>query len=171
MFLRRRLACLLAATLFLTPLVPAAAAPPRSREASPKVSNLKTNNLTNPLGIAAGTPRLSWQLDGPRRGISQRSYEVQVASSAAKTSSPDVWNSGVVQSDRSVEVPYGGPALTPYTAYFWTVRVWDDTGTPSAWAPVATFETGALQPSGAATGSARTVSPAPSGPTTRSTST
>ena len=70
-----------------------------------------------------------------------------MASFAAKTSSPDVWSSWAVQSDRSVEVPYGGPALTPYTAYFWTVRVWDGTCTPSAWAPVATFETGALHPS------------------------
>jgi alpha-L-rhamnosidase len=32
------------------------------------VLNLKTNNLTNPLGIAAGAPRQSWQLDGTRRG-------------------------------------------------------------------------------------------------------
>jgi len=111
------------------------------------VLSLKTNNLTNPLGIAAGAPRLSWQLDGTRRGTTQTRYEIHVASTAAKTIRPDIWNSGAVQSDRSVDVPYGGPALTSYTAYNWTVRVWDDTGTASAWAPVATFETGALQSS------------------------
>ncbi|WP_433013522.1 family 78 glycoside hydrolase catalytic domain [Kribbella sp. CA-294648] len=142
MSLRSRFGCLLAAVLLLTPLLPATAAP----SATTKIANLRTNSLTNPLGIAAGTPRLSWQLDSNRRCTTQTQYEIHVASTAAKTSQPDVWNSGVVTSDRSVDILYAGPALTPYTQYFWTVRVWDDTGTASAWAPVATFETAALQP-------------------------
>ncbi|WP_206685791.1 family 78 glycoside hydrolase catalytic domain [Kribbella qitaiheensis] len=145
MSFRSRLTCLLAAALLLAPLVPATAAPPRL--ACPQVSNLKTNSLTHPLGVAAAAPRLSWQLDGTRRGTTQTRYEVHVASTAAKTGKPDIWNSGVVQSDRSVDIAYGGPALTPYKAYFWTVRVWDNAGTASEWAPVASFETGALQPS------------------------
>ena len=145
MSLRSRLTCLLAAVVLVTPLLPATAAPPGM--ACANVSNLKTNSLTNPLGVAAAAPRLSWQLDGARRGTTQTRYEIHVASTAAKTAKPDIWNSGVVASDRSVDVTYGGPALTPYKAYYWTVRVWDDTGTASSWAPVATFETGALQPS------------------------
>jgi alpha-L-rhamnosidase len=145
MSLRSRLASLLTATLLLIPLLPATAAPPCLVD--PTVSNLKTNSLTNPLGVAAAAPRLSWQLDGTRRGTTQTRYELHVASTAAKTGQPDIWNSGVVQSDRSVDVQYGGPALTPYKAYYWTVRIWDDTGTASAWAPVAGFETGAQQPS------------------------
>ncbi len=144
MSLRARFACLLAALLLLTPLLPATAAP--ASVAATAVTNLRTNSLTNPLGIAAGTPRLSWQVNSTRRGTAQTRYEIHVASTAAKTSNPDIWNSGVVSSDRSVDVPYGGPALTPYTQYFWTVRAWDDTGTPSDWSPVATFETAALQP-------------------------
>ncbi|HEY0618423.1 MAG TPA: hypothetical protein VGD15_12575, partial [Kribbella sp.] len=60
MSLRSRLACLLAAALLLTPLLPATAAPPSGpEEARSKVLNLKTNSLTNPLGIAADAPRLS----------------------------------------------------------------------------------------------------------------
>ena len=111
MSLRSRLTCLLAAALLLTPLLPATAAPPRL--ACPKVSNLRTNSLTNPLGVAAAAPRLSWQLDGTRRGATQTRYELHVASTTAKTAQPDIWNSGVVQSDRSVDVQYGGPALAP----------------------------------------------------------
>ncbi|WP_020391692.1 family 78 glycoside hydrolase catalytic domain [Kribbella catacumbae] len=144
MSLRTRFGCLLAAALLLTPLLPATAAPASAAPA--EATSLRTNSLTNPLGIAAGVPRLSWQLDGSRRGTAQTRYEIHVASTAAKVSKPDLWNSGVVSSDRSVDVPYGGPALTPYTQYFWTVRVWDDTGTASDWSPVATFETAALQP-------------------------
>jgi alpha-L-rhamnosidase len=113
--------------------------------AGTEVVNLRTNSLANPLGIAAGTPRLSWQLNSTRRGATQTRYEIYVASTATELAEPNVWDSGVVESDRSIDVPYSGPALTPYTQYFWTVRVWDDTGTASAWSPVATFETAALQ--------------------------
>jgi alpha-L-rhamnosidase len=144
MSVRTRVGCLLAAALLLTPLLPATAAPPGA--AGTSVANLKTNSIANPLGIAPGAPRLSWQLDGSRRGTAQTKYEIHVASTAAKTSDPDVWTSGVVSSDRSVDVPYAGPALTPYTQYFWSVRVWDDAGTASAWSPVATFETANLKP-------------------------
>ncbi|WP_328332079.1 family 78 glycoside hydrolase catalytic domain [Kribbella sp. NBC_00382] len=155
MSLRLRIGSLLAAAVLVTPLLPATAAPPPAAAptaaANPAagpttVTGLRTNSLTNPLGIAPGAPRLSWQLDGTRRGTAQTKYEVHVASTAGKTADPDIWNSGVVTSDRSVDVPYAGPALTPYTQYFWQVRVWDDTGTPSAWSTVATFETANLKP-------------------------
>ncbi|MDX6236313.1 MAG: alpha-L-rhamnosidase, partial [Kribbellaceae bacterium] len=98
------------------------------------------------LGVSGETPRLSWQLNASRRGVSQQRYEVHVASTATGVGEPDVWNSGVVSSAGSVDVPYAGPALTAYKQYFWTVRVWDDKGQASAWSPVATFETGPLRP-------------------------
>ncbi|ADB29390.1 alpha-L-rhamnosidase [Kribbella flavida DSM 17836] len=145
MSFRTRFGCLLAAVLLLTPLVPATGSPPATRETL-QVRNLKTNNLTNPLGVPGTPPRLSWQLDGDRRGITQSRYQIRVASTPAKTARPDIWDSGVVRSTDSIEVPYGGPALTTGTAYHWTVRVWDDAGKASAWSPVATFETGPLRP-------------------------
>jgi alpha-L-rhamnosidase len=145
MSLRSRVGCLVTAVLLLTPLAPATATPPTHR--STTVQNLKTNNLIDPLGIPGTPPKLSWQLDGTRRGIKQTRYEIHVATASAKLARPDVWDSGVVRDDRSIEVPYGGPALTAYTTYYWAVRVWDETGTTSAWSQPATFETGALQPS------------------------
>lgn len=145
---RTRLAALMALTTALSSLTPSAMATAnRPREVVPVVSALQTNSLVDPLSVSAGTPRLSWRLDGARRGVTQRGYEIHVASASGLLNTPDVWNSGVVESDRSVDVPYGGPALTPYTAYFWSVRIWDDKGTASAWSPVATFETGALHQS------------------------
>ncbi|WP_432943887.1 family 78 glycoside hydrolase catalytic domain [Kribbella sp. CA-253562] len=146
MSFRSRLGCLLVAVALLTPLAPATGSPPDLNGGAVQVLNLKTNNLTNPLVIPGTPPRLSWQLDGQRRGITQTRYEIHVATTAARTSRPDVWDSGVVRSGQSVEVPYGGPALTAYTAYHWTVRVWDDLGRASAWSPIATFETGPLSP-------------------------
>ncbi|GAB2562029.1 family 78 glycoside hydrolase catalytic domain [Kribbella endophytica] len=179
MSFRSRLGPLVAAVLLLTPLVPATGSPPDPKGVAIQVLNLKTNNLTNPLGVPGTPPRLSWQLDGQRRGITQSRYEIHVSKESATkadttadeaaildraeradqadlpvgvgTASEQggrpttVWDSGVVRSGQSVEVPYGGPALTAYTAYRWTVRVWDEQGRASAWSPAATFETGPLQ--------------------------
>ncbi|TCM49405.1 hypothetical protein [Kribbella sp. VKM Ac-2568] len=95
MSLRSRLTCLLAAGLLLTPLLPATAAPP-AHPRSPVPQNLKANNLTNLLGIAPGAPRLSWQLDGSRRGTSQTRYEIRVQHNATASgydpSLVDVWS-------------------------------------------------------------------------------
>ncbi|MFK4083617.1 family 78 glycoside hydrolase catalytic domain [Kribbella sp. NPDC020789] len=128
-------------TLLALPVSTASATP------APQVHNLRTNALTEPLGIAAGKPRLSWQLDSSRRGTTQTRYQVRVATSAARLAHPDAWDSGVVHSDRSVDVEYAGAALTPYTQYFWSVRVWDDKGRGTRWSAPATFETAQLQPS------------------------
>ncbi|MGH1564200.1 family 78 glycoside hydrolase catalytic domain [Mumia sp. DW29H23] len=110
----------------------------------PTVGTLRVNSTEDPLGIDGRAPRLSWQLDGDRRGVTQSAYQVRVASSASRLSDPDVWDSGRTESRQSVEVPYGGPALTSQTGYVWSVRVWDDKGTASAWSEPATFETGVL---------------------------
>jgi alpha-L-rhamnosidase len=136
-----RWAALALAALLAMPVSTASATP------APQVHNLKTNALTEPLGIAAGKPRLSWQLDSDRRGVAQTRYEVHVATSPSKLAHPDAWDSGVVRSDHSVEVEYAGTALKPYTQYFWSVRVWDDQGRATRWSDAATFETAQLQPS------------------------
>ncbi|HZK60151.1 MAG TPA: hypothetical protein VFC59_09860, partial [Cryobacterium sp.] len=64
--------------------------------AAPSVSHLLTNSLQDPLGIGGDAPRLSWQLQADRRGVTQSAYEVHVATSEAGLASPDVWDSGTV---------------------------------------------------------------------------
>lgn len=108
------------------------------------VSNLLTNSLQDPLGIGGDAPRLSWQLEADRRGVTQTAYEVHVATTEAGLASPDVWDSGTVESGQSVGVAYGGPALTSHTRYLWAVRVWDDAGSASEWSAPGSFEAGLL---------------------------
>ncbi|KAA1425467.1 Bacterial alpha-L-rhamnosidase [Mumia zhuanghuii] len=108
---------------------------------------MRANSTENPLGIGGEAPRLSWRLDADRRGVTQSAYQVRVATSASRLADPDVWDSGKVESGRSVEVPYDGPALTSRTGYVWSVRAWDDRGAASAWSEPATFETGLLSAS------------------------
>ena len=87
------------------------------------------------MGVDGSTPRLSWQVDAPRRGMSQSRYAIHVASTPAGLASPDVWNSDTVTSTQSVDVLYRGPALTSHSRYYWSVKVWDQNGVESAVEP------------------------------------
>lgn len=97
------------------------------------VTQLCCENLVEPLGIDVAKPRLSWILESGRRNERQTAYQIVV---------DGYWDSGRVESDRSINVEYGGKELAPATSYTWKVRVWDAEGKPSAWSRPATFSTG-----------------------------
>lgn len=94
-----------------------------------KVQNLLTENRTNPIGLDQTQPRFSWQLVSDKRNVSQSAYELNVSDDKGKS----LWSSGRVNSDQSVMVPYGGPALKSGERYSWQVRVWDNAGKASSW--------------------------------------
>ncbi len=126
-----------------------AAATPASATGTAVVSldHLQANGRTDPLGIPGDAPSLSWHAESAARGVAQTAYQVRVASTAGNLASPDVWDSGQIDSDRQVDVPYGGPALTSQTRYYWQVRTWDGGDAPSDWSAPAFFETGLLSAS------------------------
>ena len=76
-------------------------------------AHLQCEGMQEPLGIDISHPRLSWQLQDSRRGARQAAYEIRVASSPENLAQDraDVWDSGRVDSDQSVNVPYTGPAV------------------------------------------------------------
>ncbi len=100
----------------------------------------------NPLGLDIPRPRLSWILESDRRGARQSAYQILVASSAEKLAAEqgDLWDSGKVASDQSVNVEYGGRPLASGERAWWTVRVWDGDGQPSAYSEPAFWEAGLL---------------------------
>jgi alpha-L-rhamnosidase len=115
----------------------------------PQVGSLTTEHMSDPLGIDTSHPLLGWVITSAARGISQSKYQIRVATdkSSLESGKDLVWDSGPVNSAQSFDVPYGGPALTPQTQYFWHVRVWDNNGTVSPWSqPAASFETAFLDP-------------------------
>jgi alpha-L-rhamnosidase len=123
----------------------AAAAAPKSTPAA--VAELRCEYETNPLGIDARAPRLSWQIRSDARGVVQSAYEVQVASDAkALAAGRATWDSGRVASAQSVHVPYAGPPLASSRRYFWRVRAWDGSGRATAWSAASWFEMGLLAP-------------------------
>ena len=101
------------------------------------ISHLTCEYRINPLGIDLRQPRLSWQLQSQRRGARQTAYQILVASTEAGLNNSLLWDSGKIESDQSVHVPYGGSSLASGQRAHWKVRVWDETGTAtessSAW--------------------------------------
>ncbi|RPI22731.1 MAG: hypothetical protein EHM70_23415 [Chloroflexota bacterium] len=110
------------------------------------ISHLTCEYRTDPLGIDVLQPRLSWQMQSDRRSARQTAYQVLAAASEMSLDSRTglLWDSGNVESDQSIHVPYSGPALASGQRVYWKVRVWDEVGgeaeSPSAW-----WETGLLE--------------------------
>ena len=113
------------------------------------LSELKCENLINPLGIDNVTPHFSWKLKGDGWKGRQTYYEIQVASDSILLAQDkaDLWNTGKLKSDVSVMVPYRGKTLTSRSLCYWRVRVWDAKKQISSWSPVARFGVGILNKS------------------------
>ncbi len=86
-----------------------------------KIKALRTEYLENPIGIDAQNPRLSWKLESDRQGVMQKSYQVTAALDSAFETI--VWDSGMVQSDASVQVLYKGEKLCSGQRVYWKVKV------------------------------------------------
>ncbi len=110
--------------------------------------HLRTDHLTNPIGIDTRQPTFAWQSDATTPNWTQSAYQLLVATSEQNLAAgkADIWDSGRIASSDSINIPYSGPALKPRTRYVWLVRVWDNKGGNSASTP-ASFETGMLSPS------------------------
>src|SRR5512138_3193654 len=134
------------------------------------VLQLTCEYRSNPLGIDIAQPRLSWQLQGDGRGVRQTAYKIVAALSETDLNKSEhlLWDSGRVESDQSVHVPYGGPALSSGQRVYWKVAVWDNKDSHGESA-VAWWEMGLLERTdwvgqwiGAPfVGGPRTTSPAP----------
>ncbi|PKO14111.1 MAG: alpha-L-rhamnosidase [Chloroflexi bacterium HGW-Chloroflexi-10] len=103
------------------------------------ISHLTCEYQTNPLGIDVLQPRLSWQMGSDHRGANQAAYQILTASSETglHDNTGFLWDSGKIESNQSIHVPYRGPVLLSGQRVFWKVRVWDEAGneieSSSAW--------------------------------------
>ena len=104
-----------------------------------RVYDLRTEYRTDPLGIDAPRPRLSWKLAGDGRDLMQTAYQIR-----AWDGDDLIWNSGRVETAQSQHVFWDGPELTSGQRVAWRVCVW--TGSESAESEAACFEMGLLAP-------------------------
>ena len=100
-----RLGTLLAVGCALPALPPASAA-----EGPGEPMRLRCEYGVSPLGLDVKAPRLSWQVDDPRRGAVQSAYQILVAIDPAALAYDQgtECDSGRVESDQSVHVVYAG---------------------------------------------------------------
>jgi alpha-L-rhamnosidase len=92
--------------------------------------------FVDPLGFHDATPAFSWKL--PAGLKKQTAYRIELKGGSV------VWDSGWVESDQSVFVPYGGEPLTSRQRLEWRVRFKDETGKKYEWSQPAVFELGLL---------------------------
>ena len=140
--------CAASAPNFLKAQVTDGQPPASVEESALRPLALKCEYAENPLGVDAARPRLSWRVESPRRAKMQTAYQLLVATSAAKLAegTADLWDSGRVASDRSIQIEYQGRALRSFDRCYWKVRVWDQSGALSPYSQTATWEMGLLAP-------------------------
>src|SRR4051812_46651822 len=90
-----------------------------------RISNPVCEYQNNPVGVDVPSPRFSWQLVSTKNDVLQTAYEIRVATDEALLGKDQslFWQSGKVQSDQSIHVPYSGPSLKSRQRYYWQVRV------------------------------------------------
>ena len=102
------------------------------------VTNLTVENLKRPLGIDTAEPRFSWQITSDQQDVRQTAYQIVVCDDHG-----EVWNSGKVDSDQQLWLPYAGKRLLSNTACTWKVKVWTTAG-ESEWSSDERFSIGLL---------------------------
>jgi len=109
------------------------------------IANLKCEYLVDPIGIDTPTPRFVWQISSNKTGTEQTAYEIIVGTDSLEVASGkgNQWNSGKMKTGQSLAI-YSGNSFSPFTKYFWSVRVWDENGTPSNHSKIESFETGMM---------------------------
>ncbi|NOS69837.1 MAG: family 78 glycoside hydrolase catalytic domain [Verrucomicrobia bacterium] len=119
-----------------------------SSSAALKPTTLRTEYLSNPLGLDSSQPRLQWQLASNDRGAKQTAYRILVAGSAQQLTrnEGDLWDSGKVASNANAQITYAGKPLTSGQPCFWKVQVWDENGKASRWSENAHWTMGLLTP-------------------------
>lgn len=91
-------------------------------------------------------PKFSWIVPAAHGDGMQTAYQILVAATDVmmEKAAGDLWDSGKVESNRSVSVVYAGKPLESNRSYCWKVRVWTDEKTPSRWSEPQQFKTGRL---------------------------
>ena len=99
--------------------------------------HLKTEYLTEPLGLGTAQPRFYWNCTG---GIRQTAYQIVCA-----RRDEIIWDSGKVVSPSMTHIVYDGTPLHSRDRVCWRVRAWDEDDRPGDWSE-SRFELGLLHP-------------------------
>ncbi len=135
-----------------------------------QIINIRVNEITEPLGLDEERPVFSWQFARAGENMIQRKVRIVVRNCTASGNRADIgsdaggkdegvlvpegssagadaavcWDSGELETDRSIGIAYAGRALEPESRYEVAVKAWDQSGREAVgytW-----FETGFMNP-------------------------
>lgn len=92
--------------------------------------NLRTEYLTEPLGLDASNPRFTWEYSGDDEHFIPNRYEIKIGTNP-----------------KDLQTYENGMKLKPHTRYYWQVEVWDQNGDKSRPSEITWFETAKLSSS------------------------
>ena len=93
--------------------------------------------------ISTHKPQFGWIIDAEADNVLQTSYQLILASNIENLQNDkgDLWDSGKVNSDESINVQYNGSPLEPDKVYYWKVKIWDNHGNESDFSELSQFKT------------------------------
>lgn len=110
---------------------------------------LTVESAVNPAGVDTLAPRLGWKALAKENSFNlvQEAYQILAASDKKilAENKGDLWDTGKVISDRSIQIEYKGKPLTSSKRVFWKVRVWYN-GTVSNWSAPGQWIMGIIKP-------------------------
>ena len=129
--------------IILLALLPVMGMAKKKKEVKPavSVSNLRVENLKNPLGLDTDKPRFSWITSSDQQDVKQTAYEIVVSGDHG-----ELWNSGKVASNEQLWIPYAGEQLKSGTFCTWKIKVYTNKG-ETAWSEPQQFSIGLLNES------------------------
>lgn len=89
--------------------------------------NLRTEYLTEPLGLDTPNPRFTWEYTDADEDFTASRYEINIGTDP-----------------KNLQTYEKGMSLKPHTRYYWQVAVWDQNGNKSKFSEVTWFETAKL---------------------------
>jgi len=86
--------------------------------------------MERPISLDTLSPGFSWEIVSDTRGVKQRAYKIIVSNESHDEVKGigNMWDSGWVESDSSVNVEYSGKELQSDTTYYWSVIIQDTNG-------------------------------------------
>ena len=86
-----------------------------------RIREIKTEEMTTPMGIDVAQPVFSWILEAEAKNLLQHAVRIRVGT---KPGENDCWDSGRMETDRSIGIRYAGKSLLPCSRYYVQITVW-----------------------------------------------
>ena len=91
------------------------------------IRDFRVQHEKEPIAVEDRHPLFGWKMDSDLRGQKQTAYQLVLI---REVDGGELWNTGKVLSDCSVDIPYRGVALQPEKGYRVQLTVWDKNDIP-----------------------------------------